>query len=90
MRESAGGLGEWRSEIVRTVQEFRVVAVPSDAIVVGHPFVGIGAALGNNGGFAGKSEGREIGRHGQMGRTYGVVIKSVSQPLMGFCPNKFM
>ena len=63
MGVSAGGLGEGCSEEIRTVNEFRVVAVPGDAVIVGSPLVLIGGVLGDNSGTASKSEGREIGRH---------------------------
>ena len=49
MGESAGRLGEWCSEIVGTVHELREVVIPSDAVVIGYPFVGVGTVLGNNG-----------------------------------------
>ena len=60
---SANGLGKGRSEEVRTVNEVRVVAVPSDAVIIGRPLVHVRAVLGDNGGVAGEGEGGGIGRH---------------------------
>jgi len=61
MSMSADGLGEECSE--ETVNEFRGVAVPGDAVIVGSPLVLVGGVLGDNGGIAGEGEGGEIGRH---------------------------
>ena len=63
MGVSADGLEEECSEEIRTVNEFRVVAVPGDAIIIGSPLVLVRGVLGDNGGTAGKGEGGEIGRH---------------------------
>ena len=52
MGVSADGLGEGCSEEIRTVNEFRVVAVPGDAVIVGSPLVLVRGVLGG-----------EIGRH---------------------------
>ena len=60
---SADGLGEGCSEEIRTINEFWVVAVPSDAVIVGSPLVLAGGVLGDNAGIAGEGEGGEIGRH---------------------------
>ena len=60
MGVSADGLGEWRSEGVGTVYEFRVVAAPSNAVVIGSSLVRVGTAPGNNGRFAGEGEGGKI------------------------------
>jgi len=46
MGVSADRLGEECSEQIRTVNEFGVVAVPSDAIIVGSSLVVIGGILG--------------------------------------------
>ena len=62
MGVSANGLGEECSEEIRTVNEFRVVAAPGDAVIVGSPLVFVGSVLGDNGGIAGEGEGGEIGR----------------------------
>jgi hypothetical protein len=64
MGVSAHGLGEGRSEEVRTVHKFRVVAVSSDAVIIAHPLVLVGAMPRDNCGIAGEGEGGEIGRHG--------------------------
>jgi len=40
-----------------------VVAVPSDAVIIGRPLVQVGAVLGDNGGITGEGEGGEMGRH---------------------------
>ena len=40
-----------------------MVAVPSDAVIIGRPLVQVGAVLGDNGGIAGEGEGGEMGRH---------------------------
>ena len=45
MGVSADGLGEGCSEEIRTVNEFRVVSVPGDAIIVGSPLVLAGGVL---------------------------------------------
>jgi len=66
MGVSADRLGERRSEEIRTVNEFRVVAVPGDAVIIGHALVLVGTVLGDNGGFAGEGEGGETGRHRQV------------------------
>jgi len=34
------------------VNEFRVVAIPGDAVIVGSPLVFVGGVLGDNGGIA--------------------------------------
>ena len=60
---SADGLGEGCSEEIRTVNEFRVVAVPGDAVIVGSPLLLVGGVLGDNGGIAGEGGGGEIRRH---------------------------
>lgn len=39
---SADGLGKGCSEKVRAVNEFRVVAVPSDTVIIGRPLVHVG------------------------------------------------
>ena len=36
MGVSAGGPGDGRSEEIRTITEFRVVAVPSDAVILSY------------------------------------------------------
>ena len=56
---SVDGLGEECSEVIRTVNKFRVAAVPGDAVIERPPLVIVWGALGDNGGIA---EGREIGR----------------------------
>ena len=66
MGVSADGLGEGRGEEVRTVHKFRVVAVPSDAVIIGRPLVHVGAVLGDNGGTAREGDGGVIGRHRQV------------------------
>lgn len=58
---SADGLGEGHSEEVRTINEFRVIAIPGDAIIIGQPLILVGTILGDNSGIAGEGEGREIG-----------------------------
>ena len=42
MGVSANRLGEECSEEIQTVNEFRVVAVPGDAIIIGSPLVLVG------------------------------------------------
>jgi hypothetical protein len=63
MGVSADGLGEECSEEIRAVNKFRVVVVPSNAVIVGSPLVLVWGVLGDNGGTAGEGGGREIGRH---------------------------
>ena len=63
MGKSAGGLGEERGEKIRTVNEFRVVAVPGDTVIVGSPLLLVGGALGDIGCTTREGEGGEIGRH---------------------------
>jgi len=63
MGVSANRFREECSEEIRTVNEFRVVAIPGDAIIVGSPLVLVGGVLGDNGGIAGEGEGRDIRRH---------------------------
>ena len=57
MGVSADRLGEGCSEVIRTVNKFRVVAVPGDAVIKRPPLVIVGGALG------GVAEGGEIERH---------------------------
>ena len=45
MGVSANGLGEECCEEIRMVNEFRVVAVPGDAVIVGSPLVSVGGVL---------------------------------------------
>ena len=59
---SADGPGEECSEVIRTVNEVRVVAVPGDAIMVGSPLVLVRGVLGDNGGIASEGDSGEIGR----------------------------
>jgi hypothetical protein len=54
IKESVGGPGVRRSEVVRTVKENRVVAVLSDAVIKRRPLVHVGTVLG---------EGGEMRRH---------------------------
>jgi len=71
MGESANGLGEGCSEEIRTVNEFRVVTVPGDAVIVGSPLVLVGGVLGDNSDIADEGGGGEIGgrrRHITWGR----------------------
>lgn len=69
MGVSADGLGEGLSEEVRTINEFRVVAVlPGDAVIIGRPLVRVGPVLGDNDDVAGRGEGPgEIG-HSRVAR----------------------
>ena len=60
MGVSASGLGEWRSEEIRTVDEFWMVAIASDAVIVGGPLVFVGDVVD----IAGEGESREMGGHG--------------------------
>jgi hypothetical protein len=48
--ESADGHAEGCSEEIRTVNEFRVVAVSGDAVIVANPPILVRGALGDNGG----------------------------------------
>lgn len=66
MGVSADGPGEGRSEVVRAVNEIRVVVVPSDAVIIGRPLVHVGPVLGDSGGIAGEGKGGEMGRHRQV------------------------
>ena len=59
MGVSAGGLGEG----CRAVNEFRMIAIPRYAVIVGSLLILVGGVLGDNGGITGESEGGEIGRH---------------------------
>ena len=61
---SASGLGEWHSEEIGTVDEFWVVAIASDTIIVGGPLVFVGGVLGYDGRITGEGESRGMGRHG--------------------------
>lgn len=46
------------------VHEFRVVAVPNNAVVIHRPLVLIRGVLGDNGGIGGDGAGRAIGQSG--------------------------
>ena len=48
-----------------------MVAVPSDAVIIGRPLVQVGAVLGDNGGIAGEGEGGEMGQHRLVARQAG-------------------
>jgi hypothetical protein len=61
VHKSASRLGEWCSEQIRAINQFRVVAIPGDAIIVRSPLVLIRGILGANA--ANTGEGREIRRH---------------------------
>jgi hypothetical protein len=63
MAVSADGLGEGCSEEIRPVDEFRVVAVPGDAVVVCSPLVLGRGVLGDNVGITGEGEGGRHRRH---------------------------
>ena len=71
MGVSADGPGEGSSEVVRAVNEDRVVAVPSDAVIIGRPLVHVGAVLGDSGGIAGEGEGGEMRRHELVAQGWG-------------------
>jgi hypothetical protein len=66
MGVSADGPGEGRSEVVRAVNEIRVVVVPSDAVIIGRPLVHVGPVLRDSSGIAGEGEGGEMGRQRQV------------------------
>ena len=59
----AGGLSEWCGVVVGTVNEFRAVATPSNAVIIKLLFVGGGTMLRSNGGVAGEGEGGHIRRY---------------------------
>ena len=62
MGESALGLAEGCSEEVRAVDEFRMVPIPTDTVVVRSPLVLVGRVLRDNGNIAWGGGGGEIGR----------------------------
>ena len=66
MGESADRLGEGCSEVIRTVNEFRVVAVAGDAVIERRPLVIVGGELGDIRSIAGEGEGGEIGGHSRL------------------------
>ena len=77
MDESADGLGEGCSEEIRTVNEFRVVAVPGDAVIVRSSLVFVGGVLGENSGITGDGGGGRIGRHHRQAKVLELVAPEI-------------
>ena len=72
MGVSAAGLEERRSEAIRSVNKYRVVAVSGDAVAVEILSNSLGV-LGDSSGIAGDGDGGEIGRHHMYFPTYPAV-----------------